>query len=288
MNNDYYIIILIIIIIFVVLFYNKNHNSNKRKKISSNKVNEHYTNNKNFDNKNFEIKNIDNFKECKKKIVINNDVNYIINDVNYIINHPEYKKTKPCKLNTPTNYFYVNIGCYNDNTSRMIPIYITNVSTVCEAMEIANQYGAPVFGIQNNGELYIGYEPMRAISLGLTSGPCNVLGESWINQVYVAPLILSEPTTYTYNYVGCFLDSPEHLIPILIGNVISVEDAKIIANKFGATVFGIQNNGDLYIGYDIIKAKMLGPSTIDYDLINTRPICNMLGETLKNQVYYVF
>jgi hypothetical protein len=243
MNNNI-IIIVIIISIFVILF-----NSSCEKEY---------------------------FSDCKADSLygcpVKKDLNFNFDYYNPVIN------VEPKKLDIPTTYKYVNIGCYYDRVERAIPFKIATVDSLCQAYQIANQYGAPVFGLQN-GDMYIGFDPIKAVSFGLSNGSCNSLGDSWRNQVYVTPLILNEPTNYIYNYQGCFLDSLEHQIPILIGRVCDIENAAIIANYFGATVFGIQNGGDLYIGFDIVRAKLLGPSTIE---------CCALGGKNSNQVYSVF
>jgi hypothetical protein len=245
MINNNIIIILIIITISIIL-YNYSH-----------------------DKECFSNCNATQFPECPQK----NDLNFNFNYYNPTLN------IEPKLLDYPTDYKYINIGCYNDSSEYLIPFKIATVSSLCEAFKIANLYGAPLFGLQNNGELFIGYDIKRAISHGLSSGVCDLLGSPKQNQIYVTPLILSTPENNTYNYAGCFLDSPEHLIPIFIGRINNLEQAFIIANLFGAPVFGIQNGGDLYIGYDIIKAKLLGPS---------KNICCPLGGILTNQVYYIF
>jgi len=187
-------------------------------------------------------------------------------------------------LEQPTNYKYTHIGSFNDMINRAITTKITRVYSIEEAVYLANQYGAPLFGLQN-GDLYIGTNISEAIQYG--KNKCNKkLGCSWINQVYIANNIdsnlnklylLPKPYNYTYSHIGAFKDNNENrAIPQFIQVVTSVEDAIMIANRYGANIFGIQN-GDLYIGNNIGNA-------IKYGLVeNTK----LLGDDLVNQLYIV-
>lgn len=169
-----------------------------------------------------------------------------------------------------SSFTYSYLGPFNDSNTRMISLYIPNVviTSVEQAQTIANSYNAPVFGIQNGTDLYIGYNISSAISLGHALCP-HTLGCSLINQVYVAG------QNYTYNLIGAYNDGAPKCVPIQVSKVTSVAQAQQIANSYGATVFGIQNNGDLMIGYDIRLAISLGITTSS----------NVLGDQGINQLY---
>lgn len=185
----------------------------------------------------------------------------------------EHFTFNPTVLKTPTKYNYTSIGCYKDNLSRMIPFQVPRVlvKSVDEATQIANKYGALVFGIQDGGQLFLGHDREKAIKLGKVKD-CNPLGGTWTQQIYVAEV----NANYTYVNIGCYKDSAERVIPFEVPNVIvkSVEEASKIANKFGAIVFGIQDNGHLFIGHDMFKAMSLG---------NVQ--CTPLGGNMTQQVY---
>jgi hypothetical protein len=174
------------------------------------------------------------------------------------------------------NNIYTLIGAFNDNSpiNKTIPLLVSNSSSITDAtmlpnaINIASSFGAPVFGLQNNGSLYLGYDINRAISLGTTKCS-NFGGCSCINQVYVAS------TNYKYAYVGAYTDNSSRMIPILVAfppplskyssinfksdfNTQVLPAAMYTANLYGATVFGFQSGGKLYVGYDINKAKSLG------------------------------
>jgi hypothetical protein len=215
-----------------------------------------------------------------------------------------YKGTQPAQQPDPTqsnniNYiYYINIGAfYDDNDgNRTIPYRVTggpnftvsstntNEVIIQKCIDIARLYNAPIFGIQNSSELYLGYNMALPASKGKATGTTGVLGRSNVNQVYVIP------SNYTYTYKAAYKDSQFRCIPFLI-NDISAETLRTyttddaikanvtpIANKYRATVFGLQNNGQLFIGYDVAKATSLG----------TAPTCTaLLGCGWVNQVYVI-
>lgn len=91
-------------------------------------------------------------------------------------------------IKTNTNGKYTYIGSYVDNLSRYIPQYIENVKSVENAIEVARKNNATVFGIQNNGELFINTESLNvALAKAKLGGPTicgNELGCRWVNQIY--------------------------------------------------------------------------------------------------------
>jgi hypothetical protein len=159
---------------------------------------------------------------------------------------------------------YINIGCFNDNKSHVIPHYAGRVNSVEEAILIARKYGAPLFGIQEFGSLYLGQDLEKAISLGspnfnnqsdnltrnMELGTCGDMGGEWTNQIYVAR------TNYNYNNLGCYAYNIKDITPMYVDIVISENQAKDVANRYAAPLFSIQN-GKLFVGYDITKINIL-------------------------------
>jgi hypothetical protein len=197
------------------------------------------------------------------------------------------------------NTVYTYLGSFNDYSPiyKTIPLRITNSSLINDssllpnATNIASSYGATVFGLQNYGNLYIGYDINNAISLG--SIKCSDFGGAQcINQVYVAS------TNYKYTYLGAYIDKEGSRafqflgvylssIPQVISkfptfdikadfNTVVLPVACYVANLYGATVFGLQNNtGEFYIDYDVNRATRYGLTT-----------CSVpLGCGWTNQVY---
>jgi hypothetical protein len=160
---------------------------------------------------------------------------------------------------------YINIGCFNDDKTRVIPHYAGRVNSVEEAILVARKHQAPIFGIQEFGSLYLGYDLEKAISLGtpdfnnlsdnltrnMELGVCGDMGGEWINQVYVAQ------TNYNYNNLGCYASNTniKELTPMFIDVVISETQAMNLANKYAAPLFSIQN-GNLFVGYDLNKLNL--------------------------------
>jgi len=200
--------------------------------------------------------------------------------------------------NPISNTIYTLIGAFNDYSpiNKQIPLLVSDISPIINetllpnAINIASSFGASVFGLQNNGNLYLGYNIINAISLGQTT--CTNFGGAFsINQVYVAA------TNYKYSYLGSFLDvqSPRALpligkflndIPQVISKYGKIDlnadfteiifpIACYVANLYGATVFGLQAKGQLWLGYDNNKAIAYG----------SRTCSNNLGCDWVNRVY---
>lgn len=159
---------------------------------------------------------------------------------------------------------YTNIGCFYDyeENESIIPYYVGRVGSVNEAVLLARKHNAPFFGIQDRGNLYLGYDIEKAISLGQVSneenscidrhmelGICDPMGNYKTNQIYVAR------TNYNYEHEG-YYNNLEELNMIYVKYVNSVKEAEWVANRYGATVFSIKNNY-LYVGYNAEKLNNL-------------------------------
>lgn len=114
-------------------------------------------------------------------------------------------------IKNDTNGVYTYVGAYKDIPSRYIPTSIQpNVTSVSEAMNVARQNNATVFGIQDGGQLFINTEPVKIASEkaklgGITT--CNdVLGASWVNQVYVAQEGTYQGGTYSNGTCALYTD----------------------------------------------------------------------------------
>jgi hypothetical protein len=77
-------------------------------------------------------------------------------------------------------------GCYNDNSTRMIPNQQKNVSSIQECADIAKNLNSNVFGLQAGGQCFTGNDEQRAVSLGINNS-CDLLGGQFGNQVYTNP-----------------------------------------------------------------------------------------------------
>jgi hypothetical protein len=89
-------------------------------------------------------------------------------------------------------------------------------------------------------------------------------------------------TNGTYDYVGAYVDIPSRYIPRYIENVDSVENAIIVARKNNATVFGIQDGGQLFINTEPLKVALTKAT-----MGGTTSCSNELGCSWVNQVYSV-
>ena len=77
-------------------------------------------------------------------------------------------------------------GCYNDSGLRAIPTRQSNVSSVDQCAQIAEQNNQNVFGVQYNGECWTGLNEQEAYQYGpnFNKSSCPTLGGTWTNQVY--------------------------------------------------------------------------------------------------------
>ncbi len=86
------------------------------------------------------------------------------------------------------NNKWINRGCFKDDGTRTIPINIPNIIGAEQCSSVASSAGSNVFGLQYGGECFIGKNAPYD-RLGAAPGPCNPLGDSWVNNVYT----LEEP-----------------------------------------------------------------------------------------------
>jgi hypothetical protein len=88
---------------------------------------------------------------------------------------------------------YTNVGCFKDDWDRAIPKYTTKVKSVAECAKIAKDAKSNLFGIQNNGECYIGNEKgkQQYKKYGRHQN-CNTLGNAWAQQTYLKNDILKK------------------------------------------------------------------------------------------------
>ena len=93
-------------------------------------------------------------------------------------------------IKTNANGIYQYVGAYIDTVSRLIPTYIQIVDSVEQAMDVARQNNATVFGIQDGGQLFINTTPVKVAlakaKMGGTTTCSSDLGCSWVNQVYAS------------------------------------------------------------------------------------------------------
>eukprot|EP01036_Dinobryon_divergens_P029645 gene29645-38770_t len=101
---------------------------------------------------------------------------------------------------TSPQSLYQNIGCYRDNSTRMIHTYQSYPSTPVECALKAENAEATVFGLQAGGQCFTGDSVSSAISLSSVSN-CPLLGSSWANQVFVRKYCFPGWTTVS-SYTG--------------------------------------------------------------------------------------
>jgi hypothetical protein len=211
----------------------------------------------------------------------------------YSSSEEECKKILNDSVKTSTMNIYEYIGSYNDDTTqqtRAIPTYVQNVKSVEQAKAIATEKGATVFGIQFGGQLFISTKDMKmalidAKRFGTYKNNCNDdLGCAWMNQVYALKSGSFTGGVYynssEFNYVGSYADKEERAIPNYIGNISDKNQAIEKAGNNGATVFGIQSGGQLFIN-DGNKNDALAKAT-QYGETECN---NPLGCAWTNQVY---
>jgi hypothetical protein len=176
----------------------------------------------------------------------------------------------PPKPRSNPNFKYV--GCYNDKWDRAIPRMMGKVSTSEQCKEIAVSNNTNIYGLQYGGECWIGNDLERALKYGET-GNCPTLGRGLTNQVYTN--ITLPPINPDFKRIGCYKDKTERAIPRFMGNVSSHEKCKEIALSNNSNIYGVQNNGQCFIGNDINNAMKYGETGN----------CAALGGAWTNQVY---
>ena len=181
---------------------------------------------------------------------------------------------------------YKYLGDYKDESERAIRnLYHVRIKSVEEAISIAKTEKWPVFGLQYHGELWYGFDVDRATQFGTWAGTYkpDVLGEDWMNRVYVLKEYKWEKKESAeddlYEYLGDYKDANERAIPNLYHiRVKSVEEAISIANTEEWPVFGLQYHGELWYGFEVDTATQFGPWAGTY-----KP--DVLGEDWMNRVY---
>jgi len=168
------------------------------------------------------------------------------------------------------NFKYV--GCYKDTGNRAIPRMMGKVSSNEQCKEIAISNNSNIYGLQYNGECWIGNDLAKALNYG-EAGNCPTLGGSWTNQVYTN--ITLQPINPNFKHIGCYKDTENRAIPRSMGTVSSHEKCKEIAISNNSNIYGVQNNGQCFIGNDINSAMKYGETGN----------CPTLGGSFTNQVY---
>ena len=170
---------------------------------------------------------------------------------------------------------YNYLGCYNDSQSgRAIPTQLQNVSNPQECQELAISKNSALYGVQDGGQCFIGNDINQAIQYGQAAN-CPTMGGSWTNQLY-STVPIPKPT---YNYVGCYNDSPSgRAIANEMNNVTSVYNCEQLAKENGYTVYGLQDGGQCFGSSDINAAR-------EYGLQTNQSECTPLGGSWTNQVY---
>jgi hypothetical protein len=209
-----------------------------------------------------------------------------------------YNKEVIKYTNTNVNEYLQYYGCYADSGDRRIRHYDRKGSgSIQNCYNTAKARGHNVFGLQCagcGGQCWTDNDLNRALSYGRAqervrtswdwrkaryryenrNKNCNVLGDSWTNQVY---RIEKHPNS-NISYHGCYGDDGSRKLPTGNGQGNgSIENCYNTAKARGHSVFGLQYYGQCWTGNDLAKAKSLGPRNCD----------NALGVAWTNQVYTI-
>jgi hypothetical protein len=105
-------------------------------------------------------------------------------------------RNNQCSSQQNSSGLYKYKGCYNDIFIRAIPTFDSNVSSVDECAQIAENKNQNVFGVQYNGECWTGLNEQQAYQYGVNynKDACPTLGGTWTNQVYARSNIFSAPS----------------------------------------------------------------------------------------------
>lgn len=170
---------------------------------------------------------------------------------------------------------YVYKGCFRDNSDRKLKKRGNNVTSIEECKTQAINNNKNLFGLQFNGECWMGDSYNDATSLGQVYDDCGNLGTSWSNKLYVN---MPPELVNGYTYQGCYNDNSSRTIPNQQKNVSSVKECSDIAKSLNQNVFGVQYNGQCFTGNNKKDAMSLGHND-DYDS------CGTLGGSWTNLVY---
>jgi hypothetical protein len=218
-----------------------------------------------------------------------------------------------CVSIKPINYTYINIGCYNGNPTSFLTNYYGNLTSTSEnAYNVATKYGVTVYGLTSNNDLYFGFNydkkmlsttcnkntmVVYAATIPSDSMPIksdyhshglldNLLIKSTEssklpNSVYEYTIFgVVSGTKFTSVINSIFEINPQSLQNISnVGKVDSDEAARALGNKYGATAFYVNNDGNVFITYNFNIETVL-----QFSGNNTAAKSRT---AFKNQLYYV-
>lgn len=169
-----------------------------------------------------------------------------------------------------TNIGFVTNSKIKLNTSTKIDIII-NLKTVYVYFNsiLVTIYTIPNNIVQANDNAYF-----------YLADPWHPSVDMYISDFTIYNGISIDPPTSNdnYQYIGCYNDKEQRAIPEYVGNVSKQEYCKEFAISNKAKLYGVQSNGQCFIGNDINSALQYGPVTTD---------CPELGGTMTNQVYSI-
>ena len=224
------------------------------------------------------------------------DLNYKITQLTSELN--KYKSPSPvststtcnfitiCKMKYKSNFNYTQIGCSDTNPLEQ---FIQVVKDQNEAIDVARIYGATVFTITPANELYIGftYDVQSITSLNSCKNKTN--------KIYcTTSTIQTNPTFYGYPYLCSYKTNSASSNPNAkdfknavntifnnldskynVGKVENLDQAKALANKYGATAFYVDIDLNLYITYNFNKS-----------LIKSTIASKKYSSTINQTIYY--
>jgi hypothetical protein len=175
------------------------------------------------------------------------------------------------------------VGCFTDNQYRALPQWLGQVSNVDACVSLARTNSLAYAGLQAGGECWGGNE-VRYQQVG--EKECKTLctngqacGGTWHNSIYQTGITPPFPPP-SGNYIGCFTDSQERALPVLVGHVNDVEACVSLARDYGFAYAGLQYYGECWGG------SRLGYSQVEEGKCNT--LCTSgqtCGGTWHNSIY---
>ncbi len=197
------------------------------------------------------------------------DINLLNTLTNYLstINSLEetilglYQNTSVCSTGTnqiclsivPLKYKYKNVGCYDKVPNSLFTNFYGKVKDLEEATRIANNYGATVFGLTDDLNIYLGFSYNPYIIYKTCTKKTM--------DIYAAIVTkLENPSVYLYTKFGVIdgnnlTDEVSKIFndfdsSLKVGKADTEKEGKEIANKYGATAFYIDKNKNVYITYN--------------------------------------
>ena len=167
--------------------------------------------------------------------------------------HPDIDQVKSCTRDIVTDFEYSIIGYINDKI-KFLPKNMGTVANLNEAITIAKQKAATVFQLTSKNILYIGYY-YNSNSNKIKNSKKDNSSELY---AIIKPKLLSTPTVHPYKIFTNYSKIPKipkniddfFLKEKSVGKVSTDEEARKLANKYGATAFWVDDDGDLYITYN--------------------------------------